>query len=240
MEFGCFERLAIKGSGAGINDKVGPDLALYINDENWISGGTTFPDPDIYAIVSDASGINISGAGIGHEITAVMNGDAAKPIVLNEYYTAKKDKYTEGTVRYKLRELSPGEYTLKMKVWDVANNSSEAQTRFILANDAEIALTQVLNYPNPFSSHTEFIIGHNQVGKNLRAQVKIFTISGLLVKSLDANFYGEGNYFRGMDWDGLDEYGNVIGRGTYIYQVTLKDLDSGKQVNKFEKLVMLR
>lgn len=237
---GCFERLAIKGSGAGINDKVGPDLALYINDENWISGGTTFPDPDIYAIVSDASGINISGAGIGHEITAVMNGDAAKPIVLNEYYTAKKDKYTEGTVRYKLRELNPGEYTLKMKVWDVANNSSEAQTRFILANDAEIALTQVLNYPNPFSSHTEFIIGHNQVGKNLRAQVKIFTISGLLVKSLDANFYGEGNYFRGMDWDGLDEYGNVIGRGTYIYQVTLKDLDSGKQVNKFEKLVMLR
>lgn len=237
---GCYGNLAIFGTGAAINDKTGPDLELFINDENWVSGGTTFPDPDIYAVVSDESGINISGAGIGHEITAVLNADNAKPIMLNDYYTADKDSYKSGKVRYKLRQLSPGEYTVKMKIWDVANNPTEAQTRFILAENAEMALTQVLNYPNPFSTHTEFIVGHNQIGKNLSIQVRIYTLSGQLIKTLDDEFVAEGNYYRGMAWDGLDQYGDRIGRGTYVYQVTLRDNESGKQVKKYEKLVMLR
>jgi flagellar hook assembly protein FlgD len=139
-----------------------------------------------------------------------------------------------------MRELPLGEYEAKIRVWDVANNPSEARTKFIIAENAELALTQILNYPNPFSTHTEFFIGHNQVGKDLYAQIKIFTISGKLVKVLASDFYGEGNYFRGLDWDGLDEYGDRIGRGTYVYQVTLKERSSGKSVSKFEKMVLLR
>lgn len=238
---GCYSNLFVGGTASNVSpDKIGPDVSLYINDENWVEGGTTFPDPDIFALVSDPSGINITNTSIGHEISVITNGDAAKPLILNEYYTAKKDSYTEGNVRYKMRDLSPGEYTIKMRVWDVANNSSEAQTRFILSENAEMALSQVLNYPNPFTTHTTFFIGHNQVGKNLKAQVKIFTISGQIVKTLDADFYAEGNYFRDLEWDGLDEYGDKIGRGTYVYQVSLRDIDTGKQVTKFEKLVILR
>lgn len=238
---GCFTKLFIAGTDSNsINDKIGPDISLYINDNEWISGGTTFPDPDLYAEVSDESGINITNTGIGHEITATLNGDKQNPILLNEYYTAQKDNYKDGSIRYKMRELTPGEYTLNIRVWDVANNSSEAQTRFILAENADMALTQILNYPNPFSTNTEFFIGHNQVGKDLYAQIKIFSITGKLVKTLEADFYGEGNYFRGITWDGLDEYGDKIGRGTYVYQVTLKELSSSKSVSKFEKLVLIR
>lgn len=238
---GCFTKLFISGTDTNaISDKVGPDVALYINDNQWISGGTTFPDPDLYAEVSDESGINITNTGIGHEITAELNGDKQNPILLNEYYTAQKDNYKEGTIRYKLRELVPGEYTLTIRIWDVANNSSESQTRFILTESAEMALTQLLNYPNPFSTHTEFFIGHNQIGKDLYAQIKIFSISGKLVKTLEADFYAEGNYFRGITWDGLDEYGDKIGRGTYVYQVTLREPETHKSVTKFEKLVLIR
>ncbi len=237
---GCFGKLAFSGTSTGNHDKIGPDVSLYINDENWIDGGTTFPKPDLYAVVSDESGINITSTGIGHEITAFLNGDATKPIVLNEYYAAKKDNYKEGTVRYNLRDLTVGEYTAKIRVWDAANNSSEAQTRFIIAENTNMALTQIFNYPNPFSSNTTFCIGHNQVGKELYAQVKIYTIAGHLVKTLETDFYGEGNYNRDMKWDGLDEYGDKIGRGTYVYQVTLRDKADGKSVSAFQKLVILR
>lgn len=237
---GCFGKLAFGGTSTSNNDKTGPDVELYINDDKWIDGGTTFPKPDLYALVSDESGINITSTGIGHEITAFLNGDVTKPIVLNEYYAAKKDNYKEGTVRYTLRDLAVGEYTAKIRVWDVANNSSEAQTRFIIAENANMALTQIFNYPNPFSTNTTFCIGHNQVGKELYAQVKIYTISGHLIKTLETDFYGEGNYNRDMTWDGLDEYGDKIGRGTYVYQVTLRDKAEGKSVSAFQKLVILR
>ena len=65
-------------------------------------------------------------------------------------------------------------------------------------------------------------------------------MSGRLVKTLDDSFFADGNLYCDLEWDGLDDYGDALGRGVYVYQVTVKDESTGEKVNRFEKLVVLR
>src|SRR5204863_9100320 len=122
--------------------------------------------------------INTIGNGIGHDITSVMDADNAKTAVLNDYYQADMNSYQSGKVRYPYSNLTEGRHAIAFKVWDVYNNSSEARTEFIVASSASLALEHVLNYPNPFTTHTTFMFEHNHSCSDLFAQVQIFTVSG--------------------------------------------------------------
>jgi len=238
---GYYSNIIIGGTDTTVvQDRVGPELDLYMNDEKWADGGLVNQNPLMLARVFDESGINTLGTGIGHEITAVLNRDDSKRIVLNEYYSAKKDSYKEGSLSYQYKDLAEGNYDLEMKVWDIANNSSLARTSFVVANNSKIALSHVLNYPNPFTTQTKFFFEHNQRGEMLQAQVRIFTVSGRLVKTLDHSFYAEASLNNDIQWDGLDDYGDRIGRGVYVYEVRLKVIRTGESVGKYEKLVLLR
>jgi flagellar hook assembly protein FlgD len=108
-----------------------------------------------------------------------------------------------------------------------------------VAGDAKIALAHVLNYPNPFTSNTSFYFEHNQPGKNLDITIQIFTISGKLIKSFNEDLYSENIRVGPISWDGLDDYGDAIGKGVYIYQIQVKGED-GSTAQHFEKLVILK
>lgn len=237
---GCDGQLFVGGTGGNITDDIGPELDLYMNDEHWADGNMVDPNPLMFANVYDENGINTVGTGIGHELTGILDGKESDVIILNDFYQADKNSYQRGTIEYPFQNLSLGEHRLEVKVWDVANNSSAKTIHFLVVDDASMALGHVLNYPNPFTSNTKFFIEHNMNGHLLDVRVKIFTVGGHLVKSLDDTFLAEGNLYCDMEWDGLDEYGDVLGRGVYVYQVTVTDHDSGEKVNRFEKLVLLR
>ena len=238
---GCNLDIYVGGTdSSAIVDDMGPDVSLYMNDEKFAEGQMVGPDPLMIADVFDENGINTVGTGIGHELVAVLNNNEKDVILLNDYYTAKKDNYREGTIEYPFENLPEGEHTLRVKVWDVANNSAESEIRFVVSQDANIALGHVLNYPNPFTTNTKFYLEHNKHGALLDCSIKIFTVSGRMVKSLQSTFFAEGNLYCDLEWDGLDEWGDPIGRGVYVYQVILKDKDSGESVSKIEKLVLLR
>ena len=107
-----------------------------------------------------------------------------------------------------------------------------------MAKSANLALEHILNYPNPFSTHTAFYFEHNQPGQNLDVSIQIFTISGRIVKSIDSYSMTNGYRVGPIDWDGKDEYGDKIGNGVYVYKLKVT-APSGEIVNKFEKLVIL-
>jgi hypothetical protein len=190
--------------------------------------------------VFDENGLNTVGTGIGHELTAILDDNEKDVIILNDHYSAARNSYKNGRITYPFEDLAPGEHTLDVKVWDVANNSNSARIGFVVADDAVMALGHVLNYPNPFTTNTQFFIEHNRNGSVLDVQVRVYTVSGKLVKTLEDNFFAEGNLYCDMHWDGLDDYGDVIGRGVYVYQVTVQDQTAGGTISKFEKLVVLR
>ncbi|WP_458627612.1 type IX secretion system sortase PorU [Winogradskyella sp. PC D3.3] len=223
-------------------DNIGPVINLYMNDENFVSGGITNESPVLLAKLQDDNGIN-TASGIGHDITAIIDGDETNPIILNNYYQANLDDYTNGTVSYPFRDLEPGLHTLTLKAWDVYNNSSTAEIQFVVYDkDEELVINNVLNYPNPFVSYTEFWFNHNSV-EPLDISVQIFTVSGKLVRTLNGQTSGGSKAVSSLSkdivWDGRDDFGDKIGKGVYVYKLKVKSNRLNKQVEKIQKLVIL-
>lgn len=237
---GCFTNMYLGGTEvAVIPDTRGPEIQLFINDEHWIDGGITDANPYLYALVSDSSGINTVGSAIGHEIIGILDQDEANAFTLNEHYTAKKDSYSEGEIWYQMRKLEEGEHELMLRVWDGANNPSEARTTFIVARNEKMVLDRILNVPNPFQHATEFRIGHNQAGKDLEATVRIYSLAGQLVKELKARFFATGNQYS-IEWDGQSEAGTPINNGMYLYQVLLKNPETGQEAMEVRRMLLMR
>ncbi|NJB84256.1 hypothetical protein GGR26_000001 [Lewinella marina] len=241
---GYYDRLIIGGTSdeSNANDE-GPTVDVYLDDTDFVTGGQVSTDPVLLLHLSDDLGINVTGNSIGHDLEAVLDEDTRNAIVLNDYYEADIDDFRSGKVRYPLFDLEPGPHTLTVRAWDVANNSTVATTDFVVATDLGDALTHVLNYPNPFTTSTCFQFDHTLVGQEVTAIVQIFTVSGRLVKTLEASFPFSDGTVRQDDcirWDGLDDYGDRLGRGVYLYQVRLLG-DGTTTVNgELEKLVILR
>ena len=221
-------------------DTVGPEIDLYMNDESFINGGNTNASPNLIAVLSDSSGINTSITAVDHDIVAVLDGDTTNPIILNDFYQTELNDFTKGKVTYRLRDLEVGSHTLKIKAWDAYNNSSEKTLNFVVVSDAVLNLENVLNYPNPFVNYTEFWFNHNKPNETLEVQVQIFTISGKLVKTINQNVITTGNLARSVTWNGLDDFGNKIGKGVYVYKLRVKSTISNLSSEKYEKLVIFQ
>ena len=219
-------------------DNTGPQVELWMNDEQFVLGGMTDQNPFIHAKVFDEHGINTAGSGIGHDILAILDENSANAIVLNDYYESDLDSYQKGTVRYPLSDLESGKHTLTLRLWDVYNNPGEAYTEFVVAENASLAIDRILNYPNPFTTNTAFYFEHNAPGQNLDVQIEIFTVSGKIVKVIEGVYGGEGFRVGPIAWDGRDDFGDKIGKGVYVYKVSVQNA-AGSSVEEFEKLVIL-
>ncbi len=221
-----------------IADNISPRVQLYMNDETFVSGGITNESPFLVALLEDENGIN-TASGIGHDIVAILDGDVSNPFVLNDYYQTKLDDFTSGTLRFPLRNLAPGLHTITFKAWDVYNNPINAEIQFIVVGDDSITLTHVLNYPNPFVNYTEFWFTHNRPFEPLEVQVQVMTITGKIVWTKNQIITTEGFLSKEITWDGRDDFGDKIGKGVYVYKLTVKSSLTNKKVEKFEKLVIL-
>lgn len=231
----------IKVGGVNINapaDTTPPKVKLYMNDTNFVSGGITNNSPIFLAFLEDEHGIN-TASGIGHDIVAILDGDENNPYVLNDYYETENNDYTKGKVAYPFKNLAPGLHTILFKAWDVYNNLITAEIQFVVVGNEELALTHVLNYPNPFVSYTEFWFNHNRPFEPLDVQVQILTISGKLVKTINQTVVTDGFLSREIKWDGKDDFGDKIGKGVYVYKLTVKSTLTGTKTEKIEKLVIL-
>jgi len=220
-------------------DNEGPEVELFMNDKSFVFGGITDESPSLLAYVSDLHGINMVGNGIGHDIVAVLDDKTEKAFVLNNYYEADLNSYQKGTIKFPFTDLEEGRHKLSLKVWDVYNNSREVITEFNVVKAKDVVLNRVYNYPNPFTTHTEFWFEHNQANKQMYVQVQIFTVSGKLVKTIEKNIFNEGFRSTSITWDGLDDYGDRLARGVYIYHLKVR-AENMSLADKYEKLVILR
>jgi hypothetical protein len=219
-------------------DKIGPEIKLYLNDSTFVYGSMTNESPILIAKLFDESGLNTVGNGVGHDLSLILDNNSSSPIILNELYEAELDNYQKGQVRYNFNDLEPGPHTLTLKAYDVYNNPSSATLEFVVVKKEELALDHVLNYPNPFTTSTQFMFEHNQAETYLRVRIEIFTITGKLVKTIKTNAKTNGFRIEPIHWNGRDEFGDKIARGVYVYKVSVENLQ-GESVEKIEKLVIL-
>ena len=223
-------------------DTIPPDIKLFMDSESFAFGGLTAQNTTLLAQLSDSSGINTTGAGIGHDITAVLDNDPNKLIVLNDSYVASVGNFQSGRVSNLFKELPTGPHSLRLKAWDTYNNSSEKEIEFIVARNEKLALDHVLNYPNPFARSTTFFFDHNQASgepDNMDVQVQIFTVAGHLVRTITATVSSTEAHQRSITWNGRDEYGDQLARGVYVYRLSVRSQHNGSTASKYEKLVIL-
>jgi hypothetical protein len=219
-------------------DNQGPEIKAYLNDNKFVNGGITNPNPVLLLQLSDSSGISTGSSGIGHDIVATLDNDNNQYFVLNNFYESELDNFQKGSVRFQLPQLSAGNHSLKIKAWDVLNNSNEYVLDFTVIDNSEFKIDHVLNYPNPFTTKTFFWFEHNRPGIDIAVKVEIFTVSGKLIKTISQTINTTGNRSNEVEWNGRDEYGQKISRGVYVYRLRVKTSD-GKTANKWERLVIL-
>jgi len=243
----------------GINDKEPPGVNLYMNNTNFANGGITDQNPMLLACIKDNMGINSTGAGIGHDITFVMDGDVINTTSINDYFssgdgngcnfTDLKD-YQKGSVTFPLKSLKPGEHQLVLKVWDINNNSSSSTLNFVVKDesDKKLEVNRLLNWPNPFTNKTYVQFEHN-CDDALDVNVQIYTITGKIVRTLSTTVSAE-PFLQGfrtprqaIEWNGKDDFGDTVAKGTYIFKIFARSQNQEKcsgSATAVEKMVLLK
>jgi hypothetical protein len=220
------------------DDKEGPRIRAFLNDERFVNGSVSNQDPVLLLRLSDSSGINTGNAGIDHDIVVTIDDNNRNYFILNDFYETEPDTYQKGTIRFQLPAFTAGRHTLTIKAWDVLNNSSTYTLEFTVAKDEDLVLGHVLNYPNPFTTKTQFWFEHNKPGIDLNTRVEIFTVAGRLIKTIRHTINNDGNRSNEVGWDGTDDFGARVGRGVYIYRLVVESAD-GKKASQLQKLVLL-
>lgn len=128
---GTFEDFLVGGTtDEELTDTIGPDLKAYLNTPTFADGGVTDETPTLYVTLSDSSGINTTGNGLGHDIVAIIDGNEATTYTLNNYYQQNVGDYRTGTITYTFPTLPAGKHTLVIRAFDTLNNMGEATLHF--------------------------------------------------------------------------------------------------------------
>ena len=226
------------GSDQLQKDFSDPQVRMFLNDTNFIDGGVVNENPKLIAFLFDESGINTVGNGIGHDIVATIDGNNYNSVVLNDYYVSDVDSYQSGSLVYQYFNLPDGEHVLKLKVWDVYNNSADASLRFEVKRNIVLALDEVLAYPNPSTGPVSIRFGHNQFDGRFDVEVDIYSTTGVLVRSLGpVKVISEGYVSGSIQWDGRSESGSNARAGLYLARLKVRDRNGNTSSNTVKVLI---
>ncbi len=217
-------------------DGMGPDIYAYLNTPDFVYGGQVNESPVLYATFMDEDGMNISESGLGHNIVAIIDDDPNLTYVLNDYYT-QTESYMRGNVVYKLPALAAGRHKMKIRAWDVFNNSSSTMLEFEVVNGLKPSLTEV-NCISPATEQTTFFVTHDRPNSDVTVMLEVFDYAGgVLFKTEMEDRTGSGIYT--YDWDLRDNAGASFESGVYIYRVSMS-AEGGEYESKAGKIVIVR
>lgn len=220
------------------DDYTGPDIELFMNDTNFIAGGLTNANPNLFARLFDQNGINTVGNGIGHDMVAILDESSTSPIVLNDFFQYEANSYQRGTITYPFSNLEDGHHQLTVKVWDVYNNFSESHTDFTVVNSSQLTIQNLMNYPNPVVDFTSFYFEHNKAQEDLNVTLEIFDTQGNMVVSIQDQLKPQGFRYGPLTWNGTSSSGANLPPGMYIYRIVAQATD-GMLSSTSAKLILI-
>ncbi len=220
------------------NDGAGPTIEITYDNSGSTNAYLVNPNFTLRVNLSDETGLNTTGAGIGHKLEAIINDDYTNAIDLTNYFIGDLNAAGKsGAVEYKFSSMDPGEYKIQIKAWDVFNNFSTEESYFSVIDGNGLVLKDVANYPNPFAGDTWFTFQHNYTDP-LNVKVKVYTVAGRKIKEFEE--FGITDKFVKIYWDGRDADGDVLANGTYLYKLIVKTVTGDVTENYLGKLAIIR
>lgn len=126
-------------------------------------------------------------------------------------------------ILYRPNLVDDGVYKLIVQASDLSDNPSGDQDYEIeFEVVTESSITDVVNYPNPFTTSTRFVFTVTGTEAPDYMKIQIMTISGRVVREITNNELGTlrvGKNITEYAWDGRDQFGDRLARGVYLYRV---------------------
>ena len=221
-----------------VNDGEGPSIDIFFDNLSSRNNTLITPNSKLIVKLSDNTGLNTTGTGIGHKLEGILNDNVNSPIDFTNFFTSDLNSGGKtGQINYTFNNLSPGDYKIKIKAWDVFNNFSSQESFFSVVSQDELLIRNVYNYPNPFSSNTTFTFQQN-LNTFLDVKIKIYTVAGRLIRRIERNSISD--KFVTVAWDGRDQDGDIIANGIYLYKIIVKTVDGVFSKSVLGKLAVIR
>lgn len=219
-------------------DAEGPEIrTLALNSDNFKDGDNVNESPLVIATIFDKDGINFSSGGIGHDITLLIDGKESYNDVSTYFTPVYDSEGNAGTISYPLSNLSEGEHTLRLKAWDVFNNSSEKTIRFNVVKGLKPEVYDVYTTSNPAITDAVFYLKHNRPDALMTVSLQIYDLMGREVWSSTQT--GKSDMYTSfpITWDLRDMNGSRVQRGIYVYRASVST-DGEKFTTKSKKLAV--
>jgi hypothetical protein len=220
-------------------DRINPLLDVTFDGIHILNGDIISPKPQVLITLKDENkflALNDTG-----DFTVTIRYPGAsvdQNLFFNQglVFTPAQLPNNSCRIEYNPSQLPDGKYQLTVQARDRSANvsgASEYKIQFEVINKSTI--TEVLNYPNPFSTSTRFVftLTGSQIPETFKIQ--IMTISGKVVREITKEELGDikiGRNITEFAWNGKDEYGDQLANGVYLYRVVTRI--NGETIEKRE------
>ncbi len=234
---GSYSRLVLGGFDESVViTETRPEIRLFMNDTNFRNGGITDDSPTLLVKLSDSIGINAVGSGLGHDITAIVDGNQNSTIILNDFYETDISDENCGEIRYELSSLSRGRHSIIVKAWNIFNYSNTSEIIFYVHSDDTVT-TQFRTTPNPASTHAMLDLEHNIKGEITSAHLDIFNMQGHPIWSTDPAVSADSYVVGPVNWNLTSSSGTRVPPGVYIARFTIRTAD-GDLIHETGKIIV--
>lgn len=193
----------------------------YLNHKSFTPGGIVNEEPTFIARVSDDVAINMSVAGIGHQMTIKLD-DRRTYSDVPMYFSPSTDGTPSGTVVYPLGEISEGNHTLAFRVWDAAGNSTTHLLEFYVQPGAAPEIFDIYPDASPATDRANFYITHNRPDAQMSVSLDIYDMGGRHVWTSTQTSRSDLWLSSPITWNLCDFSGRRVPRGIYLYKATVK------------------
>lgn len=231
---GALSNLILGGTAEQLSDSSGPTIKAYINDTTTNISGEYEDQLNLILKFEDESGINVSPLGFGQEIRLILNDSINYE--LNDLYLANINNFQKGRIELSLNDLPPSTNSIYVEAWDNAGNSSILVEEFTVKQNTSY-ITEINNHPNPFNLGTVFFIEHLLEGENLELGIDIHDRNGAKITTLYQE-YLSANSVLTLPWNGVNNKGQKLNNGIYIYTTKILSKTSGKSAIQRKKLII--
>lgn len=214
------------------SDLTNPILDVTFDGQHILNGDIISSEPEIVVMLDDESAYFILDEDADtSNFKLYIRGPESdfQPI----YFSSESIDWTLASapankfkINYRPKFEADGKYRLRVQATDKSGNLSgdhEYEIDFEIITHSTI--TEVLNYPNPFSTRTQFVFTVTGTEPPDQFKIQIMTVSGHIVREITQDELGPLRIGRNLSeywWDGTDEYGDRLANGIYLYRVIAK------------------
>lgn len=218
-------------------DTIGPAITAWLNDEEFQDGDVVNATPYFVARLEDASGVNVSGTGVGHNLSLVVDGRADMTYDLNDHFVREFGDNTRGSVAFTLPTLEAGEHSLTFRGWDVLNNMSSTTLTFRVNPSLKPSLLSLTASQNPAVTGTTFLVSYDLPGSECQFTLDVYDFTGrCLWSTTQTGSSTTGQY--SIPWDLTSGSEGRLPTGVYFYRCRMRSGESD-YVSKTQKIVVI-